>query len=98
MTYSALTQIVLKGAVAVTLLLCVASPLHAQEIPAWAEPMQGEQAVPAREAMPDTEELQGPPDFPGAPLDPAGLALLAVAGGALAARRLRAPSLECSGG
>ena len=58
-----------------------------QEIPNWAAP--GEQAVTDYQTLlKASEEVQGPPPFP-TPLDPAGLAWLAVAGGALAARRLR---------
>lgn len=69
--------------------LFVAWPAQAQEIPDWAAPSQEEQAVTDQRTVRDAdEELQDPPPFP-TPLNPAGLALLAVAGGALAARRLR---------
>lgn len=89
MKYSALTQIVLKGAVAIALLAGTPVTAYAQEIPDWAETTQHERAPATRQAAPDAE-MQGPPDFPDTPLDPAGLALLAAAGGALAVRRLRA--------
>ena len=66
-----------------------APPAEAQEIPDWAAPAQEERAVRDQRGLPDSgDEMGGPPPFP-TPLDPAGLALLAAAGGVLAARRLR---------
>jgi hypothetical protein len=71
----------------VGLMLTFAPPAQAQEIPDWAAP--GEQAATDQRALPNaSDEMQDPPPFP-TPLDPVGLAWLAVAGGALAARRLR---------
>ena len=76
-----------------SLLLVTPLASQAQEMPEWAAPSTLEERLSpthAERALPiDRAEFMGPPDFPDAPLDPAGLALLAAAGGLLAARRLR---------
>jgi len=60
----------------------------AQSVPSWATPVDG---PPMSAAIPDPGEGPGTPGDPGpaeVPLD-GGLGLLALAGGAYAARRLR---------
>ena len=82
-----IAKLLVAGTTAAVLL--IALPAQAQEVPEWAAPAQENQAATDRRAAPGAnDELQDPPPFP-TPLDPAGLALLAMAGGALAARRLR---------
>lgn len=89
MKYNALKRTLAKGGAVGALLFCFAVPTQAQEMPAWAAPSQEGPAVSDRAASPSSpQSMDDPPPFP-TPLDPAGLALLAVAGGALAARRLR---------
>lgn len=85
---STTSKFLIAGMMAVTLF--IARPAQSQEIPDWAAPAQEERTITDHRPVPDAgDETDSPPDFPDAPLDPVGLALLAVAGGALAARRLR---------
>jgi hypothetical protein len=67
------------------LLVSLSTATLAQEMPEWAAPSAPRERPVATERAPE----QVPPDFPDLPLDPTGLALLVVAGGALAARHLR---------
>jgi len=74
------------------LLFVIPVTLQAQEMPEWAAPSTLERfpTTHTERVLPsDGAEFMDPPDFPDVPLDPAGLALLAAAGGLLAVRRLR---------
>ena len=85
MKVTSVARFIARWAAAGALLVSLSSVTLAQEMPAWAAP-----SAPREQATPvETAGSETPPDFPDLPLDPAGLALLAVAGGALAARRLR---------
>lgn len=84
---STTSRFLIAGMMAVTLF--IARPAQSQEIPDWAAPAQEERVATDQRDLPVAgDEADGPPPFP-TPLDPVGLALLAAAGGALAARRLR---------